>query len=76
MRLKKFDEALMQLKSIETSIYADRGIIMAGQIYEQVYNDIPKAMEYYMLILNEHSDSVYSEPIRYHIRKLKNIKKI
>ncbi|OUW80230.1 MAG: hypothetical protein CBD77_00870 [bacterium TMED217] len=76
MRLKKFDEALMQLKSIETSIYADRGIIMAGQIYEQVYNDIPKAMEYYMLILNEHSDSVYSEPIRYHIRKLKNIEKI
>tara|TARA_B100000579_G_scaffold426253_1_gene433180 strand:- start:85 stop:1944 length:1860 start_codon:yes stop_codon:yes gene_type:complete len=76
MRLKKFDEALMQIKLIETSIYADRAIIMSGQIYEQVYNNIPKAMEYYMRILNEHSGSIYSEPIRYHIRKLKNIEKI
>ena len=76
MRLKNFEETLNQLQSIENTIFADRGIIMSGQIHEQIYNDTPKAMEYYMRILNEYSDSIYSEPIRYHIRKLKNVEKI
>ena len=76
MRLKNFEEALNQVQSIENTIFADRGIIMSGQIYEKIYNDIPKAMEYYMRILNEYSESIYSEPIRYHIRKLKDIEKI
>ncbi len=76
MRLKNFEEALKQVQSIESTIFADRGIIISGQIYEQIYNDIPRAMEYYMRILNEYSDSIYSEPIRYHIRKIKEIEKI
>jgi len=76
MRLKNFEETLNQLQSIENTIFADRGIIMSGQIHEQIYNDTPKAMEYYMRILNEYSDSIYSEPIRYHIRKLKDVEKI
>ena len=76
MRLKKFNEALNLVESIKSSIFADRSIIMSGQIYEQIYNDTPKAMEYYMRILNEYSDSIFSEPIRYHIRKLKDIEKI
>ena len=76
MRLKNFDETLNQLQSIENTIFADRGIIMSGQIHEQIYNDTPKAMDYYMRILNEYSDSIYSEPIRYHIRKLKDVEKI
>ena len=45
---------------------------MSGQIYEQIYDDTQKALEYYMRIINEHSDSIYSETIRYHIRKLKH----
>ena len=76
MRLKKFDEALSLVQSIESSIFADKSIIMSGQIYEKIYNNTPKAMEYYMRILNEYSDSIFSEPIRYHIRELKDIEKI
>jgi len=76
MRLKKFDQALSQVKSIENTIFADRSIIMSGQIYEQIYNNTEKALAYYMRIINDHSDSIYSEPIRYHIRKLNNIEKI
>ena len=76
MRLKKFDQALSQVQSIENTIFADRSIIMSGQIYEQIYNNIEKALAYYMRIINDHSDSIYSEPIRYHIRKLNNIEKI
>ena len=75
MGLKKFDQALDQIQSIEGTILADKSIIMSGQIYEQIYDDTQKALEYYMRIINEHSDSIYSEPIRYHIRKLKHNKK-
>jgi len=75
MRLKKFDQALDQIQSIEETILADKSIIMSGQIYEQIYDNTQKALEYYMRIINEHSDSIYSEPIRYHIRKLKHIEK-
>jgi len=28
-------------------------------------------MKYYMRIINNYSDSIYFEPIRYHIRKIK-----
>ena len=76
MRLKKFDQALSQVQSIENTIFADRSIIMSGQIYEQIYNNTQKALTYYMRIINDYSDSIYSEPIRYHIRKLNNIEKI
>ena len=48
----------------------DRGIILAGQIYETKYLDVEKAMEQYMRILDEFPESIFSEPIRYHIRTL------
>ena len=49
---------------------------MSGQIYEQFYGDPSKALEYYMRIINDYSDSIFSEPIRYHLRKIKNNEKI
>ena len=76
IRLKKYDEALRQLGTLNGSIYSDRGIIMSGQIYEQFYSDPSKALEYYMQIINDYSDSIFSEPIRYHLRKIKNNEKI
>tara|TARA_B100001093_G_scaffold60766_1_gene51226 strand:- start:338 stop:2197 length:1860 start_codon:yes stop_codon:yes gene_type:complete len=76
IRLKKYDEALSQLGTLNGSIYSDRGIIMSGQIYEQFYGDPSKALEYYMQIINDYSDSIFSEPIRYHLRKIKNNEKI
>ena len=76
IRLRKYDEALSQLSTLNGSIYSDRGIIMSGQIYEQFYGDPSKALEYYMQIINDYSDSIFSEPIRYHLRKIKNNEKI
>ncbi len=76
IRLRKYDEALSQLSTLNGSIYSDRGIIMSGQIYEQFYGDPFKALKYYMLIINDYSDSIFSEPIRYHLRKIKNNEKI
>ena len=49
---------------------------MSGQIHEQFYNDSSKASEFYFRIINDYSDSIFSEPIRYHLRKLKDSEKI
>ena len=76
IRLRKYDEALSQLNTLNGSIYSDKGIIMSGQIYEQFYDDPTKALEYYMRIINDYSDSIFSEPIRYHLRKIKSNEKI
>jgi tetratricopeptide (TPR) repeat protein len=76
IRLKKYDDALNQLNTLNGSIYSDRGIIMSGQIHEQFYGESSKALEYYMRIINDYSDSIFSEPIRYHLRKMKKNEKI
>ena len=75
-RLRRYDEALNQLNLLEGTMFSDKGIIMSGQIYEQFYNDSQKATEFYLRIINNHSKSIFSEPIRYHLRKLKGNEKI
>ena len=75
-RLKKYNEALSELNFLEGTIFADKGIIMSGQIYERFYNDSSKASEFYFRIINDYPESIFSEPIRYHLRKLKDNEKI
>ena len=50
-----------------------KGIILSGQIYEKNIFDREKALEKYMLILDKYPSSIFSEPIRYHIRELKQL---
>lgn len=69
-RLKDYDIALELALSLQNSTLADRGIILAGQIYETKFLNKEKALEQYMIILDSYSNSVFSEPIRYHIRIL------
>ena len=73
---KKYNEALSELNFLEGTIFADKGIIMSGQIYERFYNDSSKASEFYFRIINDYPESIFSEPIRYHLRKLKDNEKI
>ena len=75
-RLKKYNEALSELNFLEGTIFADKGIIMSGQIHERFYNDSSKASEFYFRIINDYPESIFSEPIRYHLRKLKDNEKI
>ena len=75
-RLKKYNEALSELNFLEGTIFADKGIIMSGQIHERFYNDSYKASEFYFRIINDYPESIFSEPIRYHLRKLKDNEKI
>ena len=69
-RLKEYDKSLNLAYSLGGTPLEDRGIILAGQIYETKYLDVEKAMEQYMRILDEFPESIFSEPIRYHIRTL------
>jgi len=69
-RLKEYDKSLDLAHSLDGTPLEDRGIILAGQIYETKYFDVEKAMEQYMRILDEFPESIFSEPIRYHIRTL------
>ena len=71
LKTKQYDLALIEINQLEKSNLADKSIILSGQIYEQIFKDNKKAMEYYMRIINNYSDSIYFEPIRYHIRKIK-----
>ena len=58
--------------SLDNTDYDDKGIIFAGQIYEMKLFEIDNAIKQYMRIIDEYPNSVYSEPIRYHIRDIKN----
>ena len=69
-RLNQFEEALVLALALEETLFADRGIILAGEIYETKYFETEKAMTSYMRILKEFPNSIFSEPIRYHIRKI------
>ncbi|MFL2983569.1 MAG: tetratricopeptide repeat protein [Candidatus Neomarinimicrobiota bacterium] len=72
-RLKNYDSALSIALSLKNTDLADKGIILAGQIYEFKFSNIEKALDYYMKILDEYPKSIYSEPIRYHIREMQKI---
>lgn len=72
-RLKDYDNALQFASDLENTEFADKGIILSGQIYEKNIFDREKALEKYMLILDEYPSSIFSEPIRYHIRELKQL---
>jgi predicted negative regulator of RcsB-dependent stress response len=75
-KLDKYNEALDILINLKNTIYSDRGEIMSGQIFEQIYGDNAVAMTHYMKVINNFPNSIFSEPIRYHIRRLKSNEKI
>ena len=69
-RINKPDKALETIKKIEGTSFEDQGIILSGQIYEHKIMNLKKAKTQYMRIINEHPNSIFAEPIRYHIRKM------
>lgn len=73
-RIQRYNDAILLTHSLVETDMADRGIILRGQIYEIHMGEIEKALEAYMKILNEYPSSIFSEPIRYHIRKIQENK--
>ena len=72
-RIKDYDNALQFAFSLDETKFADKGIILSGQIYENKILDIEQALVQYMPILDEYPSSIFSEPIRYHIRDIKQL---
>ena len=73
LRLKDYDSALESALNLQNTDLADKGIILSGQIFEFNFNELEKALEKYMSILDEYPSSIYSEPIRYHIREIEKV---
>ena len=69
-QLKNYTNALSYALLLDNTEFADRGIILSGQIYEIQDENIETSLEQYMKILNDFSYSIYYEPIRYHVRKI------
>ncbi len=72
-RLNQIDQAITLANSLNESTFSDKATIFIGQIYETKFFDTEKALSYYLKIINEYPESVFSEPIRHHIRNLKNM---
>ena len=74
LKLNDYDNALSFALRLENTDLADKGIILSGQIYQHKLMDLEKALKQYMRILDEYPLSIYSEPIRYHIRNIGMVK--
>ena len=74
LKLNNYDNALSFALNLENTDLADKGIILAGQIYQHKLMDLEKALKQYIRILDEYPSSIYSEPIRYHIRNVGMVK--
>ena len=69
-QLENYANALSYTLLLENTEFADRGIILSGQIYEIQQENIETSLQQYMKILNDFSHSIYFEPVRYHVRKI------
>ena len=69
-QLRDFTNALKYALLLENTEFADRGIILSGQIYEIQGENKDRPLRQYMKILNDFTYSIYYEPIRYHVRKI------
>jgi len=74
LKLNDYDNALSFALRLENTDLADKGIILSGQIYQYKLMNKEKALKQYMKILNEYPSSIYSEPVRYHIRNIEMVK--
>jgi len=68
--LSKSKLALESLELLKDTFIEDRAIILTGQIYELNQSNIHNALKSYHRILDEFPESIYFQPVRYHIRTL------
>ena len=58
---------------LQETPFAPQGITIQGEINEQFYGDIDKAMKFYNNLLETYPMSMLAEPVRMRMRQLKNI---
>lgn len=78
-RLQQWDKAKEALEALENNfsydIYGDDAIYLLGVMYEDIFNDPEKAMEYYKKLLLDYPASLFVIDARKRFRNLKGIEK-
>ena len=69
-KLNDFQMALETCSLLQNTDLYQKALIFSAQIYEKKLFEKDKALQLYMKILDEYPSSVFSEPVRYHIRSI------
>ena len=69
-KLNDFQMALETCSLLQDTDLYQKALIFSAEIYEKKLLEKDKALQLYMKILNEYPSSVFSEPVRYHIRSI------
>ncbi len=70
LRFRDYSQALANAQSLAATDLKDRGLTLAGEIYEHYLNDSSQARNYYQRVLLECPNSIIREPVRLHLRKI------
>lgn len=75
-KIGEYEKTIKYSSYLQNTEFEDQGIILSGQTYQYELNELNKALNNYMKIINEFPQSIFFEPIRFHVRKLKEEEKI
>lgn len=71
LQMNQFDEAMIRLTWLLTSDAGDKGLVLAGEIFQYIRNDPQTALSYYEQLLQDYPQSFLFEPVRQRVRILK-----
>ena len=66
-----YEESLKYSSLLKNTEFEDQGIILSGQVYQYNLDKQDKALDNYMKIINEFPESIFFEPLRFHVREMK-----
>lgn len=72
LQLNQFDEAMKSLNWLIHSETGDKGLVLAGEIFQYIRNDQQKALDYYEQFLQKYPHSFLYEPVRQRVRLIKS----
>ena len=68
--LKQYDKSLEYALAVSATSLKDKGLALAAEIEEHFLKSKDNALQYYYRLLSESPNSILSEPVRLHIRKI------
>jgi len=75
-KVEGYEESLKFSSLLQNTEFEDQGIILSGQIYQYKLGRPDEALSNYMKIINEFPQSIFFEPLRFHVREIKKEKNI
>ena len=72
LKLNQISEAEILSEQLTKTKLADKGWVLLGEIQEKFKENPEEALNFYYKLLEEFPESYLAEPVRLHVRKLKN----